>query len=463
MGVFYYFNCEVFSIILNKKAGKGGINVAEDVSYDLKMARKAAMASVFGTLIEWYDFFLYGTAAALIFPKVFFPTSDAYAGTLQSFAVFAVGFCARPVGGLIFGHFGDRMGRKKPLMITMFLMGISSFLMGCIPSYNSIGIWSPLLLIILRVIQGIAVGGEWGGAILLSMEWGKKNKQGFMSSLPSAGIGLGLLLSSAVVSLMMSIAGDGFYSWGWRVCFFISLLLVVIGLLVRRTIEETPSFRKARESQQVVRMPLIEVLKKHPRSVICSALIKMPEHVSTQIYMTAMITIGMTYYHLDQQYLVNSVMVASILMCFNIVLSGFISDKVGIKRMYMIGVVLTLLWAFPYVSIINTGIPLAFAVATLLAQFPHQIMAGCQGALVAQSFPVNLRYSGASMGVQIAAVFSGGIAPLVTTYLMHTYGTIYAIGWYLVVVSVVGIIGTALIPVQNERSVTENQVNLNVK
>ncbi len=434
--------------------------MAEVAGYDPKMARKAAMASVFGTLIEWYDFFLYGTAAALIFPKVFFPESDAYAGTLQSFAIFAVGFCARPIGGLIFGHFGDRMGRKMALMITMFLMGISSFLMGCIPSYDSIGIWAPLLLVTLRVIQGIAVGGEWGGAILLSMEWGKKSKQGFMSSLPSAGIGMGLLLSSAVVSMMMSIAGEGFYTWGWRVCFFISLLLVVIGVLLRRSIEETPSFREAQKTQRVARAPLIEVLHKHPRSVICSALIKMPEHISTQIYMTAMINIAMTYYNLDKQYLVNSVMVASILMCFNIVLSGFISDKIGIKRMYMIGVVLTLLWAFPYVSIINTGIPLAFAVATILAQFPHQAMAGCQGALVAQSFPVNLRYSGASMGVQIAAVFSGGIAPLVSTYLMHTFGTIFAIGWYIVAASIVGIIGTALIPVHQESSVNENQVSL---
>ncbi len=432
--------------------------MAEVTSYDPQMARKAAMASVFGTLIEWYDFFLYGTAAALIFPKVFFPESDAYAGTLQSFAVFAVGFCARPIGGMIFGHFGDRMGRKKALMITMFLMGISSFLMGCIPSYNSIGLWAPLLLVCLRVIQGIAVGGEWGGAILLSMEWGKKNKQGLMSSLPSAGIGLGLLLSSAIVSLMMSISGAGFYSWGWRVCFFLSLLLVVVGVLMRWTIEETPSFREAQKSQKVARAPLIEVLRKHPRAVICSALIKMPEHVSTQIYMTAMISIAMRYYNLDKQYLVNAVMAASVLMCFNIVLSGFISDKIGIRRMYMIGVVLTLLWAFPYVSIIDTGIPFAFVVATILAQFPHQTMAGCQGALVAQSFPVNLRYSGASMGVQIAAVFSGGIAPLVSTYLMHTFGTIYAIGSYIVAVSVVGIIGTALIPVHNEGSVTENQV-----
>jgi MFS family permease len=437
--------------------------VAEVVNHDPKMARKAAMAAVFGTVIEWYDFFLYGTAAALIFPQVFFPASDAYAGTLQSFAIFAVGFVARPVGGLIFGHFGDRMGRKKALMVTIFLMGISSFLMGCIPSYNSIGVWAPLILVILRVLQGIAVGGEWGGAILLSMEWGKKNKQGFMSSLPSAGIGAGLLLSSAVVSLMMSIAGDGFYSWGWRVCFFISMFLVVIGVLMRRTIEETPSFREAQKSQQVARMPIIEVLKKHPRSVICSAMVKMPEHVSTQIYMTAMISIATTYYHLDKQFLVNTIMVASILMTFNIVLAGYISDKVGIKRMYMIGVVLTLIWAFPYVAIINIGIPLAFAVATILAQFPHQTMAGCQGAIVAQSFPVNLRYSGASMGVQIAAVFSGGIAPLVSTYLMHTFGTIFAIGWYLVFVSIVGIIGTALIPVHQESPVTKNQVNLNAR
>ncbi|MFJ7512621.1 MFS transporter [Peribacillus simplex] len=410
-----------------------------------KMKRRALVGSTFGAVIEWYDFFLYATASALIFPKLFFPDSDPFIATLLSFATFATGFLARPIGAVIFGHYGDRIGRKNALVITLWMMGLSSFLMGLLPTFATIGIWAPILLVILRLIQGIGVGGEWAGSILLSMEWGSEKKKGFMASVPNAGVGAGMLLSSAVVGLCLYISNDSFYTWGWRIPFLASLLLLAAGVIIRNKILETPSFRQVKEVNQVSKMPVLEVLKLYPKQVLYTGLAKFSEHAPFAIFTTFMINYSINNFDVSSEYMVNVNILASVLMCINIPLFGYLSDKVGIKRLYIVGVIATLLFAFPYIGLMNTGVPGIILLATLLSMFPHNIQAGAQPALVAQAFPARLRYSGASLGTQIPAVFAGGIAPMVCTYLIQTTGSIYSIGFYIAFTSVVSLVGTILL------------------
>jgi len=410
-----------------------------------KMGRIAAVAATMGSVIEWYDFFLYATASALIFPKVFFPASDPYIATLQSFGALAIGFLARPFGAAIFGHFGDRVGRKTALVLTMFLMGISSLAMGLLPSYDNIGMWAPTLLIFLRLIQGIGVGGEWGGAVLLSMEWGKKNRQALMASWPQMGVAAGLLLSSMVISLIMFISGDGFYTWGWRIPFLFSVLLLIAGLIIRSKIPETPSFQNVQEEKQVSRMPVLEVIKKHPREILLAALIRLSENGPFYVYTVLMINYGMETFKIDKQFLVNANTIGSVVMVFCIPFFGYLSDRIGIKRMYLIGVATTFLWAVPYIGLVNTGIPMAIFLATALAMIPHSMQVGPQGALLAKSFPARLRYSGLSLGTQLGSIIAGGIAPLICTFLLHKFGTAYAVSGYIIFTAIVTFTATLML------------------
>ncbi|MEK4030499.1 MULTISPECIES: MFS transporter [Bacillaceae] len=410
-----------------------------------KMGRRAAVAATFGSVIEWYDFFLYATASALIFPKVFFPDADPYLATLQSFGAFAIGFFARPVGAAIFGHFGDRVGRKNALVLTMFLMGFSSLAMGLLPTYHSIGMWAPTLLVLLRLIQGIGVGGEWGGAVLLSMEWGQKKRQALMASWPQMGVSAGLLLSSLVISLIMYISGDGFYTWGWRIPFLFSVVLLVMGLIIRAKIPETPSFRNVQEKQKVSRMPVVDVIKQHPKEIILAALVRLSENGPFYVYTVLMINYGIETFAVDKQFLVNANTAASCVMVFCIPLFGYLADRFGIKKMYLIGVAVTFLWAFPYIGLINTGVPMVIFLATALSMIPHSMQVGPQGALVAQSFPARLRYSGLSLGSQFGSIIAGGVAPLICTFLLHEFGTAYAVSGYIVFAAIVTFIASLLL------------------
>lgn len=418
-----------------------------------KMARRALVGSTLGTVIEWYDFFLYATASALIFPKLFFPGENPYIATILSFATFASGFLARPIGAIIFGHFGDRIGRKKALIVTLWMMGLSSTLMGLLPDFKTIGIWAPILLVALRLIQGIGVGGEWAGSMLLAMEWGNQKKKGFMASVPNTGVGAGMLVSSAIVGLCLSFGGDSFYTWGWRIPFLVSLILLVVGIVIRTKIEETPSFRQVKEVNQVSKIPIFEVLQKYPKQVLFTAMAKFSEHAPYAIFTTFMINYSIKSFHISPEFMVNVNTFAGLLMCINMPVFGYLSDKVGIKRMYILGIILLLVWAFPYIGIMNTGVPGLILLATLLSMFPHNIQAGAQPALVAQAFPARLRYSGASLGTQIPAVFAGGIAPIVCTYLIQTTGTIYSIAYYMIVVAIISFVGTMFLKnLSNESS-----------
>lgn len=406
------------------------------------MSVKAIAGAAFGTLIEWYDFFLYATAAALIFPKLFFPGSDPYVATLLSFATLATGFLARPLGAAIFGHFGDRIGRKTALVITLWIIGISSTLIGLLPTYDSIGIWAAIILLLMRILQGIGVGGEWAGAVLLSMEWGDRKKRGFTASIPNAAIGGGMLLSSAVIGLCMYLTADNFYVWGWRIPFLLSFVLLIVGIVIRNKVNETPSFQRASDENQVVKTPILEVLKRHPRQILFVAMAKFSEHVPHAIFATFMITYATGNFNVSSGFMVNVIAFGSLLSCFGIPLFGYIADRTGVKRTYILGIVLTFLWAFPYIGLINTESPMFILLATIVFYLAHNIQAGAQPALVAQAFPAHLRYSGTALGTQVASVFAGGIAPMVCTYLIHTTGTLYSIAIYIGIATAIGFTGS---------------------
>lgn len=418
--------------------------MSNEVTLSVQDRRRAAAASLIGTAIEWYDYFLYGTAAALIFPHLFFPNSSAYIGTLEAFATFFLGFAARPIGGAIFGHFGDRIGRKGTLIVTLLLMGISSTLIGILPTYNTVGSLAPVLLIILRMLQGVGVGGEWGGSVLLAMESGRKERKGFMTSWPQLGVAVGLITSSAMVSLFISLTGSSFNTWGWRIPFILSIVLVLIGLFIRLRIEETPVFKKALEKKQIDKAPVWTVIKNHPKEIILSALARMAEQAPFYLFTSFVLSFGAEHLHMAKQFMVNATLVASIVSLFSVPFFGHLSDKIGRKKMYLIGAACTLIFAFPYIGLLNTAIPALVFITVIISLIPHDMLYGPQAALIAEQFPANVRYSGSSIGYQLASVIAGGPAPLIATWLLHTYGNAYAISGYIIFNAVVTLIAVSV-------------------
>lgn len=406
---------------------------------------RAIIASTIGTSIEWYDFFLYGTAAALVFPKLFFPKSDPYVGALESFATYTVGFIARPVGAAIFGHYGDRIGRKATLIITLLLMGFATFAIGLMPTYSRIGIWGGIILTALRVCQGLGVGGEWGGSVLLSMEWGHKGKRGFIASWPQFGVPAGLLLSNGLVALFNGWLGPAFLTWGWRLPFLLSIVLVAIGLFIRLRILETPLFAQVMERRQIARQPVMEVIRRNPTEIVLSALLRLSEQAPFYIFTAFVFVYGVTTLHLARGLVASAVTAAAIVSLFNVPFFGWLSDVIGRKLMYMLGAVATLVWAYPYFSLLNTGAPALVFLAIIVSLIPHDMQYGPQAALIAESFSTRLRYSGASLGYQLASVIAGGPAPLIAIYLLHTYKSSSAISIYIIITAVLTMIATALL------------------
>jgi MFS family permease len=412
-----------------------------------RQVRLAIVSSVIGTSIEWYDFFLYGTAAALVFPKLFFPDSSAYAGTLAAFATYAVGFAARPVGAAIFGHYGDRIGRKATLVATLVLMGVSSAIIGLLPTHREIGLWAAGLLVFFRVLQGIGVGGEWGGSVLLAMEWGNKRRRGFVASWPQFGVPVGLILGNGAVILFANTVGNfdsASFTAGWRWPFWFSLVLVAIGLFVRLKVMETPLFSRIVEEHRVEKQPVVEVIKHNPKEILLSALVRCSEQAPFYIFTAFVLSYGTETLKLDKNFMLYAVMAAAALSLFNIPLFGHLSDKIGRKRMYMIGAVLTLLFAFPYVALLQTAAPALVFVAVFLSLIPHDMQYGPQAALIAETFNTRLRYSGAGIGYQLASVFAGGPAPLIAAALVPI--SIWLVGGYIAAMAVVTLIALAFLP-----------------
>lgn len=408
--------------------------------------RRAVLASTVGTTIEWYDFFLYGTTAALVFPKLFFPGSSPFAGILLSFATYFVGFAARPLGAAIFGHFGDRIGRKSMLVTTLMVMGIATFLIGLLPGHATIGIAAPILLTLMRVAQGIGVGGEWGGSVLMSMEWGVARRRGLMASWPQLGVPIGLLLSTGVFKLMSATTGDAFLSWGWRIPFLLSAVLVAIGLYVRLRVLESPAFAEVKRQKKVLKQPFWEMLRRHPREVVLTALVRMSEQAPFYLFVTFVLTYGTEQLKMDRGPLLNATLLAAALGLISVPLFGHLSDRYGRRLVYGIGVVGTILFAFPYYGLLDTKSMGLIVLAIVVSLVVHDIQYGPQAALIAESFGTDVRYSGAGVGYQLASVVAGGPAPLIAAAILSGTGSSTWISIYIVGCGVVSLIALLLLP-----------------
>jgi metabolite-proton symporter len=409
--------------------------------------RKAVIAATVGTTIEWYDFFIYGTAAGLVFGKLYFPNEDPLTATLAAFGTYFIGFVGRPIGAAIFGHYGDRIGRKATLIATLLLMGISTFLIAFVPSYASIGIWGAVILTILRVLQGIGVGGEWGGSVLISMEWARtQNNRGLIASWPQFGVPSGLFLSNLAVLAFSSWSGDQFLTWGWRIPFLLSIILVGIGLWVRLGILETPVFQQLVASHKIERAPILEVIKKQPREILLSALIRMAEQAPFYIFTAFIFAYATGTLKMSRDLILIAVLVASLLSFITIPLCGHISDLIGRRRMYLIGAAVMGLFGFLYFGMVDTAVPWMVFIAIVLSLIPHDMQYGPQAALIAEAFTPRLRYSGASLGYQLASVIAGGPAPLIATALFAAYHSGYAIAIYIAACSVVSLASAAFMP-----------------
>jgi MFS family permease len=367
-----------------------------------RQLRRAVIASTVGTTIEWYDFLLYSTVTGLVFGKLFFPKSDPLVGVLEAFAIYTVGFIARPIGAMIFGHYGDRIGRKGALIATLLITGLATFAVGFVPTYATVGIWGAVILTIIRFIQGVGVGGEWGGSVLLAMEWARTNKhRGFITSWPQLGGPAGLLLANIAVLVFSRISGDQFLVWGWRIPFMLSIVMVGIGLYIRLGIMETPAFRRIVAENRVERVPVREVLKRQPRSIILSALARMAEQAPAYIYLAFVFAYGTQVLHTSRDFLLTSLIAAGIVSFATIPLAGHFSDYIGRKRMYIIGAVATGIFGFIYFAMLNTAVPALIFFGIVLSFIPHDLMYGPQAALIAECFTPRLRYSGASIGYQV--------------------------------------------------------------
>ncbi len=418
--------------------------------------RRAVIASTIGTTIEWYDFFLYSTVTGLVFAKLFFPNSNPLVGTLQAFLVYAVGFIARPIGAAIFGHFGDRIGRKSTLIATLLLMGVATFLVALVPSYASIGIWGAVLLTFLRFVQGIGVGGEWGGSVLLSMEWARGTRhRGFIASWPQFGVPAGLFLANLAVLAFSAISGPQFLSWGWRVPFLLSAVLVAIGLWIRLDILETPVFRNLEATRRIARAPLPEVWRRHWREILLSAFARMGEQGPFYVFTAFVFAYGTGTLKAPMNLLLLAVLVGSALSFVTIPLSGHLSDLYGRRRIYMLGAVLTGIYGFIYFGLLNTLSSGVIFIAIVLSLIPHDVLYGPQAALIAECFTPRLRYSGASIGYQLASVIAGGPAPLIAAWLLARTHSGYAIAWFILACAVITLIATALMPDYTGREISE--------
>jgi MHS family shikimate/dehydroshikimate transporter-like MFS transporter len=402
----------------------------------------AGWASMAGTTIEWYDFFLYGTAAALVFNKVFFPTLDPILGTLAAFATYGVGFVGRPMGGIVFGHFGDRIGRKSMLLATLLLMGIPSVVIGLIPSYQSIGYWAAALLVAMRFMQGMAVGGEWGGAVLMAVEHAPHGRKGFFGSLPQTGVGLGLILSSIAMAAVTALPERDLLSWGWRVPFLASVVLVLVGWVIRVRVPESPDFERVKERGEPVKAPVLEVLRRHLRELLLIIGARTAENTWFYLVVAFALAYAANQLKIPKAEILHAITAGAVLSLATMPFCGWLSDRVGQRRLYLIGLVVMVAFVAPFFSMLETLHPVTVWWAMVLGVgvvFP--IMYAPESQLFAAQFPAQIRYSGISMSVQIAGVLGGGVAPMIATALLAAGGgrPNYVIA-YMIALAVIGLV-----------------------
>ena len=402
-------------------------------TYETTPLRRVVMASLIGTTVEWYDFFLYGSAAALIFNKLFFPSFDPFVGTLLAFATYAVGFIARPLGGIVFGHFGDKVGRKRLLMLSLVLMGTATVLIGLLPTYAQIGVWAPALLIALRLVQGFAVGGEWGGAVLMAAEHGDSARRGFWASWPQAGVAAGSLLSAGVLALMAAMQSESdFLSWGWRVPFLLSALLVVVGWYIRNRVAESPMFEKAlAEAEAPPKLPIMEVLRERPRAVALGAGLRVGENISYYILTVFSLTYLVDVATETRSLALNALLIGAAAQFFAIPLLARLSDAIGRRPVYAAGGFGLAAFAFVFFPMLSSGDPLLIVAAIVIGLVLHSAMYGPQAAFITELFPTRIRYSGVSIAYQLTSIVAGSLAPIVALWLYKEYDSATPVAIYV--------------------------------
>ncbi|WP_042357077.1 MFS transporter [Bacillus rubiinfantis] len=412
-----------------------------------KLEMKVLIASLVGSSIEWFDYFLYGTVSALVFNQLIFHSEDPAVGLMLAYASFALAFFIRPLGGIIFSHIGDKIGRKKTLVLTLTLMGGSTVLMGFLPTYEAIGVAAPILLVTLRLVQGVGLGGEWGGALLLAVEYAPKDRRGFFGSIPQMGVTIGMLLGTIALSIMTLLPENAFMTWGWRVPFILSALLVIFGLWIRKGIDETPSFKKAKEKGEIAKIPFVETMRTHWKEVLIAVGAKVVETAPFYIFSTFIVSYATTQLGFSRTLTLNTVTIATIVTTILIPIMGGLSDKFGRKKLYVGGTILMALYAFPYFWLLQQKSAALLVVATVLGLgIIWSPITAVLGTMFSEIFKSNVRYTGISLGYQIGAAVAGGTAPLVATALLAAYNNSYVpVALYIIFTSLISLVAVAAV------------------
>ncbi len=419
--------------------------------------RRVATTALIGSVIEWYDFFLYGAMAAVVFNQLFFPTVDPLIGTLVAFATFGVGFVARPIGGIVLGNYGDKLGRRTVLIVTLLIMGIATTLMGVLPSYDTIGLWAPVLLVVLRLVQGFGAGAEFGGATLMSVEYASPNRRGLTGSLPAAGVMLGLLLATGAVAAFSSLPEEQFLSWGWRIPFLFSIVMVGVGLYLRARINETPAFANVKQASTQARTPVLEAIRTEPKSVLVVIGARMAEHVVLYLYAVFMLTYVSQQLELPSSTALLGVVVASLVSLATIPMFGALTDRIGRRPVYVGGAAFSALTAFPIFWLIDTKSTALIWLALIMGiALGWSAMVAAQCVYFNELFPTRLRYSGSVFGREIASIFAGAVAPLIATALLTwSGGATWPIAVYIILMSLITAVAVYLGPETYQRDIVK--------